>query len=1219
VQHGKQANGILEAKRRAEALFETKTVAEIREIEGRTRKDIELKKQQLRQLVGDSYRDLIESADKIVAIANSCGVILNNVRSIQGSFTSLAHSFTSTDNMLNEKRDSLTKHEELYAVGSRVKYLVDTPEMIWGCLDSQQYLEAARRYLRAEHVHALLGKSFPPDMLSKFPLLSHQWPLVHKFKKQIIDAVQASLTSDVALATEQVADAIAAVSSLQHMDSQSALLLLLSSRRTWIAQQLQQGDSLAAGPSRVAELLADIAQLLQTTFSQVGELFLAGSKPADAGNPTCMLQAAVREDELDASELLFAGHGSSDTASAAAAPEMEAWQRSRAACFERLVALTSGQVEKACTHWLREVSGDFAQRCCSLLKACDTTASLMEVENAVRTAITKWQPASAATAANKRRRAGGPSSVTAASSAASATYGAAAAADSAGQVQSWDAVCEWVLGFTLNLWQEVFHSPFLTHAKELIACSFAAVGQAVEVPLQECLASAAASRPDAPGEVPSSRWPAVPWEGASGAGSLHRSSSTAWSEKMVGMRSKGEKQGDQKGFRWQVQVMRQRFDEELKAVLQSVLQLLSSDSPQQGAYGLDPAGRALRATGAGVLLRSQSVAGGPGRKDVSVRAAELEPFVQQKCSDLAMSIVMRLQAHLEQSKALTEGVAGAVAAEHILLISRLCSAIAGESRFLQVILGPPEGWRPAASGASASTSAARASVLRGAATRGAAVSQRLQAVVQKFRTTAITGFKLWAQWAGESLAKQLRHSVTSDELLGSLTTPLSWQEVVVAGSTGSGTGLDDTSALLLMSGADAGAHDMRFSLPACPSASLMQLLMSACQELRRAGDHAICTEALQIFEWELAGAAFKAVASVLQTSSPVTNKGGAGLHNASSFSLAAKSNGALSPLPESSGLKLSEKGVLQLLLDVRLLRDVLAGGRPLDLWAASSSAGTPGLEAAVPQSSLLTAPLLQADLQDPAVMAAVVNRKREVSNLEQQLQDRLDPIDWATYEPYLWANVQRYYQRVAILYGSLVQLQRVHPETGASGRTQLPAGSTISYGATAAAAEMNPINVLPVVPRFQYLPISAPSAGAAGSSTALAAAGGMTSSRSRLNLVATPASSNGNLAAASTGDLAGSYSFAELGSSRAALTSTMQHAHQPQPGQADAAGSSSAFSQFQARLQAGSLGTLGSMLGDKAAEMTAMAQQRFDNIADYLPTAALGSGLLSSFAKTVKK
>lgn len=34
------------------------------------------------------------------------------------------------------------------AVGSRVKYLVDTPEMIWGCLDTKDFHGAVRRFLR---------------------------------------------------------------------------------------------------------------------------------------------------------------------------------------------------------------------------------------------------------------------------------------------------------------------------------------------------------------------------------------------------------------------------------------------------------------------------------------------------------------------------------------------------------------------------------------------------------------------------------------------------------------------------------------------------------------------------------------------------------------------------------------------------------------------------------------------------------------------------------------------------------------------------------------------------------------------------------------------------------------------------------------------------------------------------------------------------------------
>lgn len=68
-----------------------------------------------------------------------------------------------------------------YATGSRVKYLVDTPEKIWGLLDEGSLLEGTERYLRALEVHKLLmgGTEMERrDLLKTFPLLHHHWPQV---------------------------------------------------------------------------------------------------------------------------------------------------------------------------------------------------------------------------------------------------------------------------------------------------------------------------------------------------------------------------------------------------------------------------------------------------------------------------------------------------------------------------------------------------------------------------------------------------------------------------------------------------------------------------------------------------------------------------------------------------------------------------------------------------------------------------------------------------------------------------------------------------------------------------------------------------------------------------------------------------------------------------------------------------------------------------------
>ena len=53
------------------------------QVETKTRGDIEEKKKQLRLLVGDSYRDLISSADTILAMSNCCNTVLEKLRQMQ--------------------------------------------------------------------------------------------------------------------------------------------------------------------------------------------------------------------------------------------------------------------------------------------------------------------------------------------------------------------------------------------------------------------------------------------------------------------------------------------------------------------------------------------------------------------------------------------------------------------------------------------------------------------------------------------------------------------------------------------------------------------------------------------------------------------------------------------------------------------------------------------------------------------------------------------------------------------------------------------------------------------------------------------------------------------------------------------------------------------------------------------------------------------------------
>lgn len=104
--------------------------------------------------------------------------------------------------------------------------------------------------------------------------------------------------------------------------------------------------------------------------------------------------------------------------------------------------------------------------------------------------------------------------------------------------------------------------------------------------------------------------------------------------------------------------------------------------------------------------------------------------------------------------------------------------------------------------------------------------------------------------------------------------------------------------------------------------------------------------------------------------------------------------------------RLSDAGALQLLLDVRLLRDVLSGGQP-----PGDSAGT-------------------------AAAAALASRRELGTKVEALLSTRLDPIDWATYEPHLIGLAGQALQRCALLHGPLLQASRILQQRCVGGRDQ---------------------------------------------------------------------------------------------------------------------------------------------------------------------------------------
>lgn len=372
-------------------------------------------------------------------------------------------------------------------------------------------------------------------------------------------------------------------------------------------------------------------------------------------------------------------------------------------------------------------------------------------------------------------------------------------------------------------------------------------------------------------------------------------------------------------------------------------------------------------------------AGAPGQ-----RALVLEPYVQDRCQD-AIEVVGTVLSEASEQLRMTLlgeghlGSAAAPAACAALFVGRVAQGLADRSTPLHVLLGPPSAWEDAKSrrlNAPGFGSVRRAIVHPDGP---GAPSLLLESVQNRLRQVAANAYSLWAVWAAKGLAVTLVNEVSNDGAFLEDTPVRGWEE-----------------AVLPAEGAP-GSDEVRFLVPVAPSPAAMRAGFGACAEIDRAGGHAADAVAVQLLRWYLAGE----VATTLGS--------------------------------ETTGAKASEKGVVQLIFDLRFLTSLLDGAPP------------PG-----------------------SMQAFGLDRRRQIAQAEAALSSRLDPIDWATYESVLFANAEGFIQHTRAVLG-------LASRGAISSKQRSSKGTSGSVSLSSQPVESNILRMAPVTPRFGYLPVNMPS------------------------------------------------------------------------------------------------------------------------------------------------
>ncbi|KAM6957275.1 conserved oligomeric Golgi complex subunit 1 [Aplochiton taeniatus] len=252
-------------------LFERFNTEEIRGLERKIRCEIEQKKEELRQMVGERYRDLIDAADTISEMRECSESVVHSVQDMHRYCQKIKQG--KSDTQMNSKEEIQRQSQDrFYSMASQIKLLLEIPERIWSSMEASQYLQATQLYLLCCHLHSQLhleaGGPHHSPVLARFPILIRQMAAAGHFRSTILLDSKWLLRSR-AVSDQAMAEALVSTMLLEDSSPRQALADFLLAKKASVHQLLNQPQHVAGIKAQVCSLM----ELLVTTLYQAYAVF----------------------------------------------------------------------------------------------------------------------------------------------------------------------------------------------------------------------------------------------------------------------------------------------------------------------------------------------------------------------------------------------------------------------------------------------------------------------------------------------------------------------------------------------------------------------------------------------------------------------------------------------------------------------------------------------------------------------------------------------------------------------------------------------------------------------------------------------------------------------------------------------------------------------------------------------------------------------------------
>ncbi|CAH0551337.1 unnamed protein product [Brassicogethes aeneus] len=209
-------------------LFEDHGVDEIVEIQKLLDAEIERKRNELRSMVGDRYKDILAASDAIKSMKTISQEIVDNIEKITNTCETLVDTSDKVENITNYEINKEKIEERTLVIQIRLAIFMN--EQIWISLDEENNFEAAQLYLLAQHIHTGLSLT-KQERLNKIPLLQQIKENLLILRKKIFQRITEKLEL-VEITAEETSYNLNALLLLENQSTEELLSIFIQHRKT---------------------------------------------------------------------------------------------------------------------------------------------------------------------------------------------------------------------------------------------------------------------------------------------------------------------------------------------------------------------------------------------------------------------------------------------------------------------------------------------------------------------------------------------------------------------------------------------------------------------------------------------------------------------------------------------------------------------------------------------------------------------------------------------------------------------------------------------------------------------------------------------------------------------------------------------------------------------------------------------------------------------------